>query len=136
MRWDSTRDNYPIVQFASGVTLTVLPAKWTLDCPLGTTVACRRQIPLKLAWAISIHKCQGMTLDRAQISLAQIFECGQAYVALSRMPSLEGLRLLHYSSTAFRAHPKVLAFDQSCIRYNHHKQQQQANGEEEEDTQF
>lgn len=114
--WDAARDGYPVVRFASGVSLTVLPAKWTTESPLGTPVASRRQVPLKLAWALSIHKCQGATLDRAQISLARVFEYGQAYVALSRVSSLAGLHLLHYSASAIRAHPKVLAFDSSCAR--------------------
>lgn len=73
-------------------------------------LASRIQIPLILAWALSIHKAQGMTIPFLEVSMKGIFECGQAYVALSRATSLQGLTLRDFNPHAVRAHPKVKAF--------------------------
>jgi ATP-dependent DNA helicase PIF1 len=66
------------------------------------------QIPLLLAYALTIHRCQGMTLSQASIVLDEsIFECGQAYVALSRLKSLNGLNLLKFNPNVFRVNTSV-----------------------------
>ena len=70
------------------------------------------QVPLKLAWAISIHKSQGMSLPSVEMDLARCFETGHAYVALSRATSLEGARLLSFDPKKVAAHPTVVAFYQ------------------------
>jgi len=68
-------------------------------------------LPLKLAWAITIHKSQGMTLDAVEIDLGDsIFEYGQAYTALSRARTLDSIRLTRVSKAAFKTHPDVLKF--------------------------
>ena len=64
------------------------------------------QVPLKLAWALTIHKCQGMTVDLAKVSLSNMFSDGQAYVALSRARSLEGLHITGYSPGCVKVNPR------------------------------
>ncbi|XP_072918483.1 ATP-dependent DNA helicase PIF1 [Hemitrygon akajei] len=99
----------PQVRFMSGVTVTIKPERWLVKA-LGGTYLTRQQLPLKLAWAISIHKSQGMTLDCVEISLARVFESGQAYVALSRARNLEGLRVLDFDRRVVHANHDVLHF--------------------------
>lgn len=80
-----------------------------IDQP-GTTV---RFMPLKLAWAITIHKSQGMTLDAVEMDIGDsIFEYGQAYTALSRARNLQSIRLVKFAPSAFKTHPHVVKFYQ------------------------
>lgn len=85
---------YPMVRLNSGRLVCAEPDEWVIEDGLGEVLASYRQIPLALAWAITIHKSQGMTLDAAEIDLSRTFEMGQGYVALSRLRSLDGLKLL------------------------------------------
>ncbi|XP_053325483.1 ATP-dependent DNA helicase PIF1 [Spea bombifrons] len=99
----------PKVRFLCGVTEVIKPERWVFKGHGGIYLT-RQQLPLKLAWAISIHKSQGMSLDCVEISLARVFESGQAYVALSRARSLEGLRVLDFDPKVVKANPYVLQF--------------------------
>ena len=90
----------PKVKLTDGTVLLVEPETWSVENDAGKTIASFQQIPLRLAWAITIHKSQGMTLEAAEINLSHTFEKGQGYVALSRLKSLSGLRLLGFNSQA------------------------------------
>jgi ATP-dependent DNA helicase PIF1 len=98
----------PIVRFLNGVEKAIVPHFWqSEDYP---TLAIG-QIPLCLAWALTIHKIQGATLSVAEMDIGQsIFEYGQTYVALSRIQSLDGLYLSAFHSQKIMANPKVVAF--------------------------
>ncbi|XP_018532639.1 ATP-dependent DNA helicase PIF1 [Lates calcarifer] len=107
--FESGKHGLPRVRFLCGVTEVMKPERWVFKSGGGIHLS-RQQLPLKLAWAISIHKSQGMTLDCVEISLARVFESGQAYVALSRARSLEGLRVMDFDPRVVRADPDVLLF--------------------------
>lgn len=101
----------PKVQLTDGTTLLVEPETWSVDNDAGKTIASFQQIPLRLAWAITIHKSQGMTLAAAEINLSHTFEKGQGYVALSRLKSLSGLRLLGFNLQALELDSLALKAD-------------------------
>ena len=90
----------PQVRLRDGGVRTVSPEDWSIDNEQGEVLARYTQIPLNLAWAITVHKSQGMTLDAAEMDLSACFEPGQGYVALSRLRDLQGLRLLGMNEMA------------------------------------
>ncbi len=104
-------DNMPIVEIFSGRKIKVAPEDWSLENENRNIVATVSQIPLRLAWAITIHKSQGMTLDAAEIDLTRTFEPGQGYVALSRIKSIEGLKLMGINDMALQVDPLMLQID-------------------------
>ncbi|KAF9610204.1 hypothetical protein IFM89_021142 [Coptis chinensis] len=99
----------PKVRFDSGLEHVIEPDEWHV-MEGEKALATRKQIPLILAWAISIHKCQGMTLDCLHTDLSNAFGYGMVYVALSRVRNLQGLYLSGFDSSKIKAHPKVLEF--------------------------
>lgn len=102
--------SFPIVRTKSGRTIEVEPADWKVE-ENGKVRASITQIPLRLAWAITVHKSQGMSLDAAVVDLSGAFEHGQGYVALSRVRTLAGLYLLGWSDRALSVHPEVVGQD-------------------------
>ncbi|MGL1829738.1 UNVERIFIED_CONTAM: AAA family ATPase [Acinetobacter sp. HSTU-ASm16] len=101
----------PKVKMTDGTTLLVEPETWSIENEAGKVIASFQQIPLRLAWAITIHKSQGMTLEAAEINLTHTFEKGQGYVALSRLKSLTGLRLLGFNEQALELDTLALKAD-------------------------
>jgi ATP-dependent DNA helicase PIF1 len=113
---------YPLVRFAvadgTSRDLLVQPEDWKVELPNGEVQAQRTQLPLILAWALSIHKAQGQTLERVKIDLKKIFEKGQAYVALSRATSQSGLEVQNFDKNKVMAHPRVAEFYNSLYTVN------------------
>lgn len=99
---------FPVVKFISGVEKTVMPESWQTE--LGMQTYERTQVPLILAWALSIHKSQGQTIDRLMVDLGKVFERGQAYVALSRAVGMGSLQVCNFTSKCVMAHPRVVDF--------------------------
>lgn len=103
-------EGHPVVVTRSGKRIVAEPATWKID-EAGKERASITQVPLRLAWAITVHKSQGMSLDAAVIDLSRAFEYGQGYVALSRLRTLAGLHLLGLNERALRVHPKAVEKD-------------------------
>jgi len=104
-------DDMPVVMLLSnGRKIHVEPHTWSLseDGKVRAEVA---QLPLRLAWAITIHKSQGMSLDAAEMDLSKTFTPGMGYVALSRVRSLDGVYLTGINRTALELQPEIYEFD-------------------------
>ena len=102
--------DYPIIQTRDGRTLTIEPMEWVVEED-GKIRARITQIPLRLAWAITVHKSQGMSLDSAVMDLSDVFEYGQGYVALSRVRTLSGIHLFGLNQKSLQVHPEVASVD-------------------------
>ncbi len=100
----------PIVVTATGREVKVEPHSWKLEED-GRVRAEVSQLPLRLAWAITIHKSQGMSLDAAEIDLSRSFSPGMGYVALSRVRSMDGIYLKGVNQMALAMHPLIFEYD-------------------------
>ncbi|MBN2884321.1 AAA family ATPase [Patescibacteria group bacterium] len=107
-------DKFPWVRLFSGEEILVMPDSWTIDDE-HKILAKINQIPLRLAWAITVHKSQGMTLEAAEIDLSKSFGYGMGYVALSRLTSLSGLYLSGINEMAYKLDPQVAAYDRELL---------------------
>ena len=102
--------DYPIVQFRNGKIITMAPETWEMRDGEKKRASIM-QIPLRLAYAITVHKSQGMTLDAARIDLRKAFSEGMGYVALSRVRSLDKLYLLGINRTALMVSEEAQKID-------------------------
>ena len=99
---------YPIVKFSNGITRLMSPHSWDSELYPNVSVL---QVPLILAWAITIHKAQGASIELAEIDVGNsVFACGQTYVALSRVVSLDGLYLTSFNYKKIKVSSKVKKF--------------------------
>lgn len=103
-------NTYPIIKTLTGRNVVAEPMEWSLE-DNGRILARITQVPLRLAWAITVHKSQGMSLDAAHMDLSQVFEYGQGYVALSRVRTLAGLTLAGINERALEVHPEIQTKD-------------------------
>ncbi|QRV89316.1 ATP-dependent DNA helicase PIF1 [Ceratobasidium sp. AG-Ba] len=108
---------WPLVQYENGIEALMGPVEFTSETPGGDKQAVRYQVPLILAWALTVHKSQGQTLSRVKVDLRRTFEKGQAYVALSRCTSLEGLEVRNFTKDVVFAHPRVQAWSRNLITF-------------------
>lgn len=110
-----TTQKMPVVRLNSGREVIAEPEEWIIEDETGDVLASYLQVPLCLAWAITIHKSQGMTLDAAEIDLSRTFELGQGYVALSRLKSLAGLQLLGMNDMSLQLDPLARGADKRFL---------------------
>lgn len=103
-------DGYPIIKIYSGREIVASPTSWQLE-ENDSILAEINQVPLRLAWAITVHKSQGMSLEAAEIDLSKSFAYGMGYVALSRVRSLDGIRLLGINPTALMVDGEIGEMD-------------------------
>lgn len=105
----------PIVKYNNGIKMAMTRHNWCSEKIPGIGIS---QVPLILAWALTIHKSQGATMDSAEIDIGSgIFECGQTYVALSRVKSLNGLYLTSFDASRIKINKKVQAFYEDLSTY-------------------
>ena len=107
---DFDSEKYPIVETYSGKEVVAYPTSWIFE-ENDVILAEISQVPLRLAWAITVHKSQGMSLDAAEVDLSKSFSYGMGYVALSRLKSLDGLRLLGINQTALQVDNDIAEID-------------------------
>lgn len=103
--------NRPVIETKSGDKIVAVPTSWCIQDDNYNIIANIRQIPLRLAWAITVHKSQGMSLDVAEIDLSKSFERGMGYVALSRVRTLDGIRLMGINQLSLKVNQSVVEKD-------------------------
>jgi ATP-dependent DNA helicase PIF1 len=104
------KEGLPVIELLDGTKITIKPVTWEVveDKKILASI---EQLPLRLAWAITVHKSQGMSLDAAEVDLSKAFVYGQGYVALSRVRSLAGLKVNGMHPNALMVDPKIVQAD-------------------------
>ncbi|QRV89235.1 ATP-dependent DNA helicase PIF1 [Ceratobasidium sp. AG-Ba] len=105
-QWETQK--WPVVRYQNGRMVVMTPFPFSHENADGGVEAIRQQVPLILAWALTVHKAQGQTLERVRVDLEGTFEKGQAYVALSRCTTIDGLEVQNFSPAIVFAHPRVI----------------------------
>lgn len=127
-----THSGNPQVKYNNGTTMVMSRHTWISEKIPGVGVS---QVPLILAWALTIHKSQGASLDAAEIDVGSgIFECGQTYVALSRVKSLDGLYLSSFDASKIIINKKVKNFYETLTLYQEEQKQEQEEPPSSPDT--
>ncbi|MEY3784166.1 MAG: hypothetical protein RLZZ230_488 [Candidatus Parcubacteria bacterium] len=103
-------EGFPVIETMEGKEIIIKSTTWEMT-EENKVLASIEQLPLRLAWAITVHKSQGMSLDAAEIDLSKAFVYGQGYVALSRVRSLDGLKILGMHPNALQVDPKIVLQD-------------------------
>jgi ATP-dependent exoDNAse (exonuclease V) alpha subunit len=119
----------PIVELYNGKRVYVKREEWIIE-ENGKKKASITQLPIRLAWAITIHKSQGMSLDSAIIDLSKSFSYGMGYVALSRVRTLSGIHLLGINPNALKVDPVILELDKKLQKESENNRDLFANLED------
>jgi hypothetical protein len=109
---------WPIVKTTTERIIVTEPATWSIQDEQGQDLAAVQQVPLRLAWAVTIHKSQGLSLDAAKINLGRVFEYGMGYVALSRVKSLSGLYLEDFNDKSLQINPNLIKINQQLLDHS------------------
>lgn len=118
---ESISEGMVVIRFANGIVHTLEPDAQSITDDTGKVVASRVQLPLRLAWAITVHKSQGMGIDYLDIDLKGTFAVAQAYVALSRATSFKNMRVRGFSAHCVRTDQTIVDFYAGLLSANNNK---------------
>jgi ATP-dependent exoDNAse (exonuclease V) alpha subunit len=112
---DFDEKGFPLIKLPNDKVVVATPTIWVIENN-DEIIAHINQLPLRLAWAITVHKSQGMSLDAAEIDLSKSFERGMGYVALSRVRTLSGIRLLGINNLSVRVDDRIIEKDKEFLK--------------------